>query len=101
MDTGAVILTGLSVILGGLITWVASKYYYLRSGKELKEEAEKIRLLNKMILESLEQSGLAEIARDKFGNIVGLKRITIHPSPSEQIQTMDEVNVVVLPPNSK
>jgi len=86
-------------MIGGLITWFASRYYYLRSGKELKEEASKIRSLNTMILESLEQASLAEIARDKSGNIIGLKRLIIHPSSSEQIQTIDEVQLVVHPPN--
>ena len=49
----------MDVIIGGIITWLASKYYYLRSGKELKEEAGKIRNLDTMILESLEQANLA------------------------------------------
>ncbi len=99
MDIETIISTVIGVIIGGIITWITSRYYYQRSGKELKEEAGKIRSLNTMILESLEQAGLAEIARDESGKIIGLKRLNIHPQSVEVITMVDELTLKVNPPN--
>jgi hypothetical protein len=32
-----------SVLLGGIITWCASRHFYMKAGKELREEASKLR----------------------------------------------------------
>lgn len=40
MTTGGVIL---GVFLGGLITWLCSKYYYERAAKDLKEETTEVK----------------------------------------------------------
>lgn len=73
MDTWSMILTIFSVIVGGLITWFASKYFYIKAGKELREEADELRRLNVLMLRALENAGLAHFHRDDENNITGLQ----------------------------
>jgi hypothetical protein len=63
----------LSVVIGGLITWAAAHIYYRRASKELEKESRDLRRLNKLILEGLETAGHIRIARDKDGEISGLR----------------------------
>ena len=58
----------LGVIWGGLITWFWSKHYYKKASKELKEEAEKLRSLNNLILNGMEIANLVTLTRDAKGN---------------------------------
>ena len=65
-------LTMLGILLGGLITWIASRHYYLRSSKELEAEAARVRKLTTLVLRALEEKGLARLNRDAQGEITGL-----------------------------
>lgn len=61
-----------AMILGGLITWLAARYYYIKAGRELVREAEELKRLNILMLRGLESAGLAEFSRDQDGNIKGM-----------------------------
>lgn len=65
MTIGSMIL---GVILAGLITWFWSKHYYKKASEELKEEAEKLRSLNNLILNGMEIANLVTLTRDAKGN---------------------------------
>ncbi|MGD0886162.1 MAG: hypothetical protein ABSA46_15055 [Thermodesulfovibrionales bacterium] len=81
------------VILGGLITWGVSRYYYQKGSadlgkaashlstqtdklfsktKELEGETKVIHNLNTITLNGMSNAGLADLYRDKDGNIIGL-----------------------------
>ena len=72
------ILTGVSVLLGGLITLLASYIYYKKAGDELHFEANKLReesleinRLTNVILRGLHNSGIIEVTW-KDGKPIGL-----------------------------
>lgn len=62
------------VLIGGLITWAVSYYYYVRAGNELRDEATKIRRLLALQLEVDEEQGLAEFVKDEHGEPKGRAR---------------------------
>lgn len=43
----------ISVMIGGFITWVVARIYYVKAGKELKEESRKVRVAIGILGESL------------------------------------------------
>ena len=67
-----IFLTIISMATGALITWIVSRYYYQKAGRELKEEALELRKLNMLMLRSMEKAGLAKFSRDINGNIIGM-----------------------------
>src|SRR5882724_855947 len=64
------IVTGLisGLVTGTLTCW----YFYWRSGKDLKQEAENLRQLNILIIHALVQARLAEVNFDSKGKPIGL-----------------------------
>jgi hypothetical protein len=58
--------------IGALITWLVSKHYYQKAGKELEIEASELKKLNTLMLRAMENAGLAEFNRDEHGNIKGM-----------------------------
>jgi len=76
------------VLLGGLITWAASWYYYRRAGQELTAETAKIRRLNVLMLLGMEHAGWIELSRDHAREITGFHlRIQTHGIPSGEVGT--------------
>jgi hypothetical protein len=43
-----------SILIGGIITWLASWYYYQRAAKDLQDEAAKLRDLSDKMWERLQ-----------------------------------------------
>ena len=60
------------LIIGALITWLCSRYYYKRAGDELRVEADRIRKLSNLIGHALEQRGPVEFKRDDNGEITSI-----------------------------
>ncbi len=58
-----------ALIIGALVTWLCSRYYYKRAGDELRIEADRIRRLSTFICDALEQAGLTAFKRNKEGEI--------------------------------
>jgi hypothetical protein len=78
MEIGQVIEQAMGVLLGGIITWLVSRYYYKRAANELCQEAAKlreetieIRRLTNIILRGLHNAGICEV-KWQDGNPVGL-----------------------------
>lgn len=65
------IISILSVIVGGLITWLCSRRYYIKAGQELKTETAVLRRLNEIMLHAMEDSGMVKLNRDGSFNIIG------------------------------
>ena len=66
-------LTFLSVLVGGLITFVAARIYYQKASRDLFNEAVELRRLSKLTLRAMEEAGLCELNTDEDGNVRGLK----------------------------
>lgn len=74
MNTETIFSTGIGVIIGGVITWVVSWYFYKKAGDELKAEAEKLKLTSDLIMYKLQYPETpTEIIRDDNGTVTGLK----------------------------
>ena len=64
--------TILSVMFGGLITWFAAWYYYVRAAKELKEETDRVKNLLRISVQAMEDAGMVTLNRNGFGEVVGM-----------------------------
>ena len=70
----------IGVLIGGVITWRVSLFYYKKAGDELKQEATNLmqeaievdRLTN-LVLHSLENAGIVELVKDASGKSTGIK----------------------------
>ncbi len=61
----------ISLLAGAFVTWIVARYYYMRAGDELRQEASELRKLNSMILQALEKKGWVKLDRDASGKILG------------------------------
>ena len=59
--------SALGVILGAVISWAVSWYFYKRSGDELRREAARLRELVNMTITGLERAKLIDVQRDGSG----------------------------------
>jgi len=65
--------TAIGVLLGGIITWFASRYYYLKAGQELLEESKKLKQTSDLILYKLQYpDAKTELKRNERGEVTGL-----------------------------
>lgn len=70
---GSLVFTAGSVMVGGLITWWAARFYYEKATADLKAEAERLRSINNLMLLALENSGLPVVVnRDASGSPVSV-----------------------------
>ena len=65
--------TIISVAVGALVTWLVAYVYYRRAATELRQEAEKLRNLMRIMLVAMERQGWAKLNRDASGNIIGFE----------------------------
>jgi hypothetical protein len=60
-----------SVLLGCLMTWYVSRFYYKKAGDDLVKEAVRLRHLSTIMLNVMEDAGFVKLNRDKSGDVVG------------------------------
>jgi hypothetical protein len=72
-DMGTVITTLFSFAGGALVTWLVSRRYYIKAGRQLQEESEKLHKLTKLILKAFEEMGI-EFNKDATGAFKGIVR---------------------------
>lgn len=65
--------TLIGCLVGALVTWFFSFFYYKRAGDDLKKEAQELHRQTQLILVALEQGGLIELRREN-GKIIGFER---------------------------
>ncbi len=68
MDWSNVLITVLSVLVGGLITAYFSRRYYVKASEDLKQETDHLKRYNIMLLRLLDQAGLIPVKWDEQGN---------------------------------
>jgi hypothetical protein len=78
------VMSILLAVISMFFTWYITRDYYQRSSNKAKT-----------IMESLEQKGVVEYTRDRYGNIKGIKRIIFD---AVQSTTADNVDLVAHPP---
>lgn len=63
----------LSLLAGGVLTWLCSRYYYKKSGDELKAESDKLRKATNLIIYCLAHRDAKVTPQyDAEGNVVSL-----------------------------
>jgi hypothetical protein len=73
LEMTGVIETLVGIVVGGLITWLVSYWYYKKAGDELRHEAERLRKLHELALYAQTNPGVKlQLIRDSAGNIIGL-----------------------------
>jgi hypothetical protein len=59
-----IFLAFLSILFGGAITFLASRYYYLKASEDLRGETEGLRRYNKMLMHFLDDAGVIDVEWD-------------------------------------
>ena len=93
-----IVIALLSILVGGVITWFVSRFYYIRASNDLGKEANQLRELTKLMLRGMESAGWVEYNRDDKGNPIG---IVFKLSIEEKVHLTDEVEATVIPGSSK
>ena len=69
----AVVLTVIGMLVGGLINWLFSRYYYVRAGHELHDEAIRLHAVLNILVYKLENpEAPVTVQRNAEGVITGL-----------------------------
>lgn len=73
MDKQTIIATLIGVIAGAVVTFFVSKYYYIKAGKELLAESQKLKLTSDLILYKLQHpDAKTQLKRNEKGEVTGL-----------------------------
>ena len=84
----------LSTLVGGLITWFVSRFYYVQASKDLSKEANDLRQLTELMLRGMEEAGWVEYKRDDEGNTLGM---VFRKSIRETAHATDKVEATLIP----
>ena len=98
MDCLTIVIALLSILVGGVITWLVSRFYYIRASNALSKEANHLRELTELMLRGMEAAGWVEYNRDDKGNPIG---IVFKGSIEETAHVTDEVKATVIPGSSE
>ena len=67
------IATLVAIFIGGLITWVAARFYYKKAGDEFREETVLLKKANMVVAYMLEHpDAKVEVRQDDKGNPIGI-----------------------------
>jgi len=95
--TFTIVISLSSIIVGGIITWLCAKIYYVKAGKELVEETKEIRkLLNCMIILQQNESGAYVPKIDENGKLV-----TIYANMSANISGSSSLSATLTAKKAK
>jgi type II secretory pathway component PulJ len=72
MDSLTIVTALLSMLVGGAITWLVSRSYYLRASEDLTKEANNLRHLTELMLRGMEAAGWVKYNRNAEGKPVGI-----------------------------
>ena len=68
-------LTLISMAVGGLITFLVTRWYYERASGDLEREAGELKDYTVMLINYLDEAGVIEVERDAHGNPVRVRVI--------------------------
>jgi hypothetical protein len=87
IDLGTVLSTGAGVLLGGLITWLVSRRFYVKAARDLTAETRRLRAGSNKILQALHAGGIKNPVRDTdTGEIEGFDLTVRLPPPEKRTQ---------------
>jgi hypothetical protein len=91
----SIIINFCCVLFGGLITFLLSRWYYVKASKGLKDATKEINEMSNFIVHILEQNDNKqwEIKRDDQGKIIGLN---ISVTISECAHAQDSSEAIVI-----
>lgn len=75
MDWSNILVTILSVLIGGLITAYFSRRYYVKASEDLKQETDSLKQLTRMLMLMMHDAGLIEVEWAKDGNPIRVVRL--------------------------
>ena len=61
--------TVVGIVVGGIITYLVSRHYYVRAARSLEQETDRLHRHTTLILRGLEEAELVEYRRDEQGEI--------------------------------
>ena len=70
-----IILTLISIAVGGLITFLVTRWYYDRASGDLEREAGELKDYTVMLVNYLDDAGVIEVERDTQGNPIRVRVI--------------------------
>ena len=70
-----IILTLISIVVGGSITFLVTRWYYARASGDLEREANELKDYTVMLVNYLDDAGVIEVERDAQGNPIRVRVI--------------------------
>jgi hypothetical protein len=70
-----IILTLISIAVGGFITFLVTRWYYNRASGDLEREAGELKDYTVMLINYLDDAGVIEVERDVQGNPIRVRVI--------------------------
>ena len=86
-----IILTLISIAVGGLITFLVTRWYYDRASGALEREAGELKDYTVMLIDYLGDAGVIEVERDAHGNPVRVR--VIKREIADSVDVGDNVEV--------
>ena len=87
-----IILSVISIAVGGLITFFVTRWYYERASGDLEREAGELKDYTVMLINYLDEAGVIEVERDAQGNPVRVRVIRREITDSVGISDSAQVN---------
>ena len=70
-----IILTLISIAVGGFVTFLVTRWYYERASGDLEREAGELKDYTVMLINYLDDAGVIEVERDAQGNPIRVRVI--------------------------
>ena len=88
-----IILTLISVAVGGFITFLVTRWYYARASGDLEREANELKDYTVMLVNYLDDAGVIEVERDAQGNPIRVRVIKREVADSIDVGNNAEVRL--------
>ncbi len=86
-------LTLISIAVGGLITFLVTRWYYARASGDLEREAGELKDYTVMLINYLDDAGVIEVERDAKGNPIRVRVIKREIADSVDVSDIVEVKL--------
>ncbi len=88
-----IILTLISIVVGGSITFLVTRWYYARASGDLEREANELKDYTVMLVNYLDDAGVIEVERDAQGNPIRVRVIKREVADSIDVGNNAEVRL--------
>jgi hypothetical protein len=90
-----IILTLISIAVGGVVTFLLTRWYYERASKDLEREASDLKDYTVVLINYLDDARMIDVERDAHGNPVRVRVIKREVTDSADIR--DSVDTKLTP----